>query len=82
MKPSIDIKIFLLIATSVLLAACGERSEPKYRIGFAQCSGDYWREKTNQDMRLELLNHPALYGSCVRKPINIFTNTKRNHTVV
>ena len=24
----------------------------------SQCSGDYWREKTNLDLRAELINHP------------------------
>ena len=41
-----------------MLAACGRDNEVKYRIGVSQCSGDYWREKTNLDLRAELLNHP------------------------
>ncbi|MDE7419339.1 MAG: substrate-binding domain-containing protein [Muribaculaceae bacterium] len=41
-----------------LLVCCGKDEEVKYRIGVAQCSGDYWREKTNLDLRAELLNHP------------------------
>ncbi|MDE5850205.1 MAG: substrate-binding domain-containing protein [Muribaculaceae bacterium] len=50
--------IFPLITILSLLAACGKDNEVKYRIGVAQCSGDYWREKTNLDLRTELLNHP------------------------
>ena len=41
-----------------LLACCGRDDEVRYRIGVSQCSGDYWREKTNLDLRAELLNHP------------------------
>lgn len=50
--------IFLLITILSMLSACGKDNEVKYRIGVAQCSGDYWREKTNLDLRAELLNHP------------------------
>ncbi len=42
----------------MVLPSCGKDDEVKYRIGVAQCSGDYWREKTNLDLRTELLNHP------------------------
>lgn len=49
--------LILTITLISLFAACG-KDEPKYKIGMAQCSGDYWREKTNQDLQLELLNHP------------------------
>ncbi len=48
----------LLMLFLILLSACEEGSKKKYKIGVAQCSGDYWREKTNLDMRTELLNHP------------------------
>ncbi|MDE6335956.1 MAG: hypothetical protein K2L34_05255, partial [Muribaculaceae bacterium] len=41
-----------------MMAACHSDDEKRYKIGVAQCSGDYWREKTNQDLRMELLNHP------------------------
>lgn len=58
MKPNIYIQILLFSAVALLLAGCGNGTEKKYKIGFSQCSGDYWREKTNQDMRMELLNHP------------------------
>lgn len=40
------------------ITACGGGEEKKYKIGVAQCSGDYWREKTNLDLQTELLNHP------------------------
>lgn len=42
----------------LLMAGCEHGEEKRYKIGFAQCSGDYWREKTNLDLQLELLNHP------------------------
>ena len=61
MKPYISIKLslfFLLAAVLPLLPSCGRDNEVKYRIGVSQCSGDYWREKTNLDLRAELLNHP------------------------
>ena len=50
--------IFFIIMILGLLAGCGRGSDVKYRIGVSQCSGDYWREKTNLDLRAELLNHP------------------------
>ncbi|MDE6480596.1 MAG: substrate-binding domain-containing protein [Muribaculaceae bacterium] len=50
--------ILPLITLLSLLVCCGKDEEVKYRIGVAQCSGDYWREKTNLDLRAELLNHP------------------------
>ena len=59
MRPYINIKMFIpIISLLTILIGCGKETEKKYRIGFAQCSGDYWREKTNLDMRMELLNHP------------------------
>ncbi len=48
----------LLIIFMMILTACGDSHNKKYKIGVAQCSGDYWREKTNLDLRTELLNHP------------------------
>ncbi len=39
---------------------CSNKEEIKHKIGVAQCSGDYWREKTNQDLEMELLNHPGV----------------------
>ncbi|MDE5585809.1 MAG: substrate-binding domain-containing protein, partial [Muribaculaceae bacterium] len=48
----------MLVTVLSLLPGCGRDNEVKYRIGVAQCSGDYWREKTNLDLRTELLNHP------------------------
>lgn len=50
--------VMMLLVFSLLIAACDRSKEKQYRIGFAQCSGDYWREKTNLDLQLELLNHP------------------------
>ena len=50
--------ILLTLFLSLIMAACHSDDEKRYKIGVAQCSGDYWREKTNQDLRMELLNHP------------------------
>lgn len=47
-------------AMLTLLAACADKAEKKYKIGVAQCSGDYWREKTNLELQTELLNHPDI----------------------
>ena len=40
-----------------VIAGCGKTGEKKYRIGVSQCSGDYWRVRTNDDMQRELLLH-------------------------
>ncbi len=48
----------LLMILAAILTSCGEEQHKKYKIGVAQCSGDYWREKTNIDLQTELLNHP------------------------
>lgn len=51
----------LLIPAILLLfttAGCDDKVEKRYRIGVSQCSGDYWRERVNLDLQLELLNHP------------------------
>lgn len=59
MKP--DLKLFSCLILFFILqlpAGCGKGTEIRYKIGVAQCSGDYWREKTNQDLQMELLNHP------------------------
>lgn len=55
--------IFIIISSVLLLfsiCACSSHSGKEYRIGVSQCSGDYWREKTNEDLRFELLNHPEV----------------------
>lgn len=52
------ITILLFAFTGLLLSGCNGKNDKKYKIGVAQCSGDYWREKTNQDLRTELLSHP------------------------
>lgn len=51
----------ILLATIVILSlccSCSPQSRKSYKIGVSQCSGDNWREKTNEELRLELLNHP------------------------
>ncbi len=58
MKPILSLILAFLAVSLSLLPACGDGSKKKYKIGVAQCSGDYWREKTNLDLRTELLNHP------------------------
>ncbi len=58
MKQILSLLIILCATFMTLLMACGEGQNKKYKIGVAQCSGDYWREKTNLDLRTELLNHP------------------------
>lgn len=50
--------IMTLLCVLFLVTSCGTRvEESKYRIGVSQCSNDYWREKTNEDFRRELLLH-------------------------
>ncbi len=56
----IPILIFTLVSTLLFLVgtvACKRTVEKKYKIGVAQCSGDYWRVKTNEDLQRELLLH-------------------------
>lgn len=50
--------ICILLSVLTLFSACERESEKKHKIGVSQCSGDYWRQKTNLDMQVELLNHP------------------------
>lgn len=55
-------KHFICIITTVAISlcvavGCGKSTEKKYRIGVSQCSGDYWRVRTNEDMERELLLH-------------------------
>ncbi|MDE5886938.1 MAG: substrate-binding domain-containing protein [Muribaculaceae bacterium] len=48
--------IFLLpIMALMLLCSCENKGKRKYRIGVSQCSNDYWRVKTIEDLRRELL---------------------------
>ena len=48
----------VLFTLGLHITGCGNRERPVRRIGVSQCSGDYFREKTNEELRLELLNHP------------------------
>lgn len=52
-------QFLLYILTGILLtvSACGREGTNKYKIGVSQCSGDYWRVKTNEDLKRELLLH-------------------------
>lgn len=50
----------LLLIIALLTFSC-DRKEIKYRIGVSQCSGDYWREKTNADILREQLLHDDTY---------------------
>ena len=50
----------LLWLPCLLLWACGGPQEPLYRIGVSQCSGGYWREKQNNEMRREALLHEGV----------------------
>lgn len=52
------ITILLLTMAGLWFSGCDGNNDKKYKIGVSQCSGDYWREKTNQDLRTELLSHP------------------------
>lgn len=51
--PVLAVFLFSLI----IFSACGNNEVKKYRIGVSQCSGDYWRVRTNEDMQRELLLH-------------------------
>lgn len=51
--PALAVFLFSLI----IFSACGNNEVKKYRIGVSQCSGDYWRVRTNEDMQRELLLH-------------------------
>ena len=54
-------KLTVLLVTAMfslcLFAGCDDKKGKEYRIGVSQCSGDYWRERTNEDMQRELLAH-------------------------
>lgn len=47
----------IMLLSVLVLSACGRDTEKKYKIGVSQCSGDYWRVKTNEDLERELLLH-------------------------
>lgn len=46
---------FVILA--IIMASCGDKNEPKFRIGVSQCSSDEWRDKMNHEMRREMLFH-------------------------
>ncbi len=50
----------LLIILTAFFSSCGDGQNKKYKIGVAQCSGGYWRDKTNLELQTELLNHPGI----------------------
>ncbi len=52
--------ILVAICISVFSSACSSGNEKTYKIGLSQCSDDYWRERVNDDVRFELLNHPEI----------------------
>ncbi|MDE5877863.1 MAG: substrate-binding domain-containing protein [Muribaculaceae bacterium] len=47
----------IMLLSVFVLPACKHNTEKKYKIGVSQCSGDYWRVKTNEDLERELLLH-------------------------
>ncbi|MDE5795739.1 MAG: substrate-binding domain-containing protein, partial [Muribaculaceae bacterium] len=47
----------IMLLSVLMLPACKHDTEKKYKIGVSQCSGDYWRVKTNEDLERELLLH-------------------------
>lgn len=52
--------IILLVAMAFglfFVAGCKGERDKKFRIGVSQCSGDYWREKINEDIMREQLLH-------------------------
>ncbi|MDE6578573.1 MAG: substrate-binding domain-containing protein [Muribaculaceae bacterium] len=49
--------IFPLFIILLLTGGCQKSAKKQYRIGVSQCSGDYWRVKTNEDFKRELLLH-------------------------
>lgn len=55
----ISIAAITLSFISVFLSAC-RHDEKKYRIGISQCTGDYWRVKTNDEIRREALFHDGV----------------------
>lgn len=48
----------LCLCAVMLLTACG--GAPKVRIGVSQCSSDDWRNKMNNEMLIELFQHPGV----------------------
>lgn len=56
-RTSFIVTFIIVSAFALLLTGCRGKDEIKYRIGVSQCSGDYWREKTNEEIRRELLFH-------------------------
>lgn len=52
------ILLLILTLSAALLTGCN-RVETKYHIGVSQCSGGYWRNKLNNEMRRELLLHDS-----------------------
>lgn len=49
---------YLCIAFLCVLTSCSVEQEPKYRIVFAQCCHDPWRDVMNSEMQRELAFHP------------------------
>ena len=49
---------YLCFAFLCMLSSCSAEQEPKYRIVFAQCCHDPWRDVMNSEMLRELAFHP------------------------
>lgn len=53
-------KIFLSIASVLLLSSCVEESPSMFRIGFSQCAKDSWRVVMNEDINREAMLYDNL----------------------
>ncbi len=52
--------LFMFILPFFLVSCSGNKREIKYRIGFAQCANDVWRQNMQKEMERELLFHPEI----------------------
>ncbi len=52
--------IFLLLSI-IAMVSCSHQQEPRYRIGFSQCTtGDSWRKNMLEGMKRELSFYPEI----------------------
>src|SRR5579863_2512726 len=53
--------LLLVFIIQVFLFSCsGNKPESKYKVGFAQCANDVWRQNMQKEMERELTFHPEI----------------------
>ena len=62
-KPRLRQTFYLLLVYSIqvfVFSCSGYKQESKYKVGFAQCANDVWRQNMQKEMERELTFHPEI----------------------